>query len=511
MVKQQFSYVIGGAYAFFLCVQYLAFYLVLALQKKREQLTLKFTYILVTAFFILLFSIFGAISSLLPSGIWKEVFFHLRFLMSLIALNSFVMLLRYYLVSLKDMTFVETDDYKDSTRHYLIGFNAISIGIGILAILSAFIKIPSFSLDRLTLVVAIVFVIGVLIVEPLEFLKIFRKEKGKLNQFSRFRFLTVLWSGEVSFLFLVVELLGLLLHSAVLTDGYSLFMYGSVALSMGLSLNLIFEHMELLSTVNESNLKLNELNRSMMDDVRTAQSLQLSLLPIEKHREIHKILDIEVSYMPMQSVGGDYYDFYRLDEKKVLILIGDASGHGVYAAMIWAMLKVEVEELIDQNLFGELGSAFNVLNRKITRLLENTYSYATLFACIVDVKDHSFSYITAGHTDQLFFNSVKNKAESLRNRNPIVGTFASAVYHHDKVSGKVGDVIMMFTDGIVEATNSAGEQLQTDHLAGILEQACREDRSQSLVVLRKVLTEVEDFTEEGFVQQDDRTVIVIRL
>ncbi len=501
------SYIIGGTYGLFLCVQYLVFYLVLAFREEKNQLKQDLAYISVIAVSILLFSVFGSLSGLALPYLWESVFLHIRFVVALMGLNAFVMLLRYHLIMIKDMTFVETDEYKDNTKSYLRGFNLLSLGLGILVLLAAVFNSSHLNADRAVSIFGFVFLIGVLILEPLEFIKIFHKERGKLNHFSRLRLLTVLWSGELAYFSLAIEILLDLIGVSVKP---SIFMYGSIILSVGLSANLIFEHMELLSTVNDSNQKLNELNQSIMEDVRMAQSLQISLLPIEKQRDIRKLLDIEISYMPMQSVGGDYYDYYQIGEKKVLILLGDASGHGVYAAMIWAMLKVEVEELIEENLFGDLDSAFNLLNKRITRLLENTYSYATLFSCIVDIEHHTVSYITAGHTDQLFFNARERTVNCLRNKNPIVGTFPNAVFHADTLTGKTGDVLMLFTDGIVEAQNPLKEQLQTDRLADILEKACLKDSSQAGVVLGNVLTEVEEFTE-GAVQQDDRTLIMIRL
>jgi sigma-B regulation protein RsbU (phosphoserine phosphatase) len=252
-----------------------------------------------------------------------------------------------------------------------------------------------------------------------------------------------------------------------------------------------------------------ELNRQMMDDVRTAQSLQISLLPLDKQKFIQNFIDMEISYMPMQSVGGDYYDFYRLDDNNLLLFLGDASGHGVYAAMIWAILKVEVEELIENKYFDNLAQAFTLLNQRITRILENTYSYATLFACLINLENRTVHFISAGHTDQLYFSSLTRTVKRVRNKNPIIGTFKNAKFTADSINISRGDVLLLFSDGIVEGINPDGRQLGKENLEKILLQVTKKEASASNMI-SDILIQLEDFFE-GTLQKDDRTLMVIKL
>jgi sigma-B regulation protein RsbU (phosphoserine phosphatase) len=287
------------------------------------------------------------------------------------------------------------------------------------------------------------------------------------------------------------------------------FAYGTGILMIGLSLNFVFEYLNVLTRSNETNKKLTELNRQMMDDVRTAQSLQISLLPLDKQKFIQNFIDMEISYMPMQSVGGDYYDFYKLDDNNILLFLGDASGHGVYAAMIWAILKVEVEELIENKYFDNLSQAFTLLNKRITRILENTYSYATLFACSINLESRVINFISAGHTDQLYYSKQEKTVKRVRNKNPIIGTFKNAKFTADSINCRSGDALLLFSDGIVEGINPEGKQLGKERLEKIFLDVTKESGTASRMI-GDILMKLEDFFE-GTLQKDDRTIMVIKL
>ena len=212
--------------------------------------------------------------------------------------------------------------------------------------------------------------------------------------------------------------------------------------------------------------------------------------------------------MPMQSVGGDYYDFYLIDKNKVLLFLGDASGHGIYAAMIWAILKVEIEELIEEKKFVDLSNSFNILNQRLTRILENTYSYATLFATLLDLEKQKLHFISAGHIDQLYYDYSEKTLQFLRNKNPIIGTFKNATFNATSVNFNKGDVLIMYSDGIIEGLNPEGEQLGKIRLMEIV-QKTNLDKSTA-EILSEILIHLEEFFE-GTLQKDDKTLMVIKI
>ncbi len=425
-------------------------------------------------------------------------------------MNFFVILLYYLIFKIRNMKFVETDEYKNNSKKYLTVFIGISIIFSILIFILRFTYQEKTASHIIIILSFIIYLFLTGLIGYSAFRNILINERGKITPFNFYRYYTVLGSGIAAIILIVVEIsISFFTNKEILIKTGSYYMYGISLLSLGLSLNLIFEYLEVLTRANEANKKLLDLNKQMMYEVRTAQSLQISLLPLDKQKIIQNFIDMEISYMPMQSVGGDYYDFYKLDDKNILIFLGDASGHGVYAAMIWAILKVEVEELIEDNLFNNLSQAFTLLNQRITRILENTYSYATLFSLLINLENRTVSYISAGHPDQFYFSLQNQTLNKIRNKNPIIGIFRNAKFNADTIACGNGDIILMFSDGIVEGTNPDGELLGKEKLEEYFSEACKTD-GNATIIIGDILLKLEDFFE-GTIQKDDRTLMVIKL
>lgn len=510
MTIEQLSYIIGGVFGLFLCFQYIIFYITLARNSRIMGIKTELLFIASVGLTLFLFALFSLARSFALSADAQSILYRLRYSTAVVTFISYILLMRSILISIKDMTFVETDDYKSNTRKYLVVLLSLSSLLILLFLFTPWFISGEPMRLQLPALAYPVFLIGVGILEVSEFIHILHSEKGKISRINHRRFYSILWMGTAVLSVGIIETLILIFRGPdFLAQVGSLYMYCSALLAIGLSLNLLFEYMEVMSRMQESNKKLSDLNKKIMDEVRTAQSLQISLLPIDKQREIQKIIDMEISYMPMQSVGGDYYDFYRLDKDQILILIGDASGHGVYAAMIWAMLKVEVEELIEEKAFKNLADAFSLLNMRITRILENTYSYATLFSCIINQKKHTLSFISAGHTDQLYFSREQDSVLHIRNKNPIIGTFKNAKYASDTITTQEGDILLLFTDGVPEGVNPQGQQLEHTRLQDMFLEACHAGASAA-DTLNNILSELEEYSE-GALQHDDRTIMVVRL
>lgn len=507
---EMISYLLGGSFGLFLCIQYVMFYIILSRKQESKKDKKDLIYIAVVGLAVAVYGIFGALSAGFETLSISVIFYRLKLVAAIIMVIGYVRLLRYITLFIKDLGFVETDGYKETTKIYTIVIYSIAAALSGLTVFTNLIIDKATGQYRITSLIFLFYLITITVIEFIEFIRIMRNEKGKITHLNGIRFKTIMWAGIVTVLIGGSEVI---LRTVVGNEFFcqigSIFMWTIIGISIALSLNLMFEYMEVLARMSESNKKLSDLNKKIMDEVRLAQSLQISLLPIDKQREIQKYLDMEISYMPMQSVGGDYYDFYMLGHNKVLVLLGDASGHGVYAAMIWAMLKVEVEELIEEKSFNDIADAFTLLNKRITRILENTYSYATLFSCVVDMNEHTVTYISAGHSDQIYYSSRTKTTFKIKNKNPIIGTFKNAKYYAETITYQSGDAIMLFTDGINESVNREGKQLGFDQMEFMLAKSCNENEEASSV-LNMMLSEVEEYCE-GVMQQDDRTVLVIRL
>ena len=118
------------------------------------------------------------------------------------------------------------------------------------------------------------------------------------------------------------------------------------------------------------------------------------------------------------------------------------------------------------------------------------------------------SYISAGHTDQIYYRNNTKELLRIRNKNPIIGTFRNAKFTSDTIMAEPGDVIVMYSDGIVEGTNPEGEQLGKERLDELFMRVGNE--GDATAIIGRMLLQLEDFFE-GTIQKDDRTLMVIKL
>lgn len=512
MNPELFSNLLAVCFCAFLTVQYSIFLIFSYGNQEMSHSRKEIGFIIVTGGVAGLSALFSILDDLAVKGSPVYFLFYRANLISgVLAILLYIFLLRQILIMVKDMTYVETDAFKAKSRKHNLVYALLSAGlIGLIAFYPLH-EAPLYSGLTLFDWMIVLFLTLTVAVEAREFLKVMRLQMGKLSLLNRTRYKLILSGGVVAVVFTLLEFLLIVIGKQSWIDRFgSPFAYGIALAALSLSLNLVFEYLDAVKRANEANRKLSEMNRQMMEDVRTAQSLQISLLPLDKQKEIQKLIDMEISYMPMQSVGGDYYDYYQLNEDQVLLFLGDASGHGVYAAMIWAMLKVEVEELIEAHKFSNLAHAFTLLNERITRILENTYSYATLFACLIDLRQKKVDYISAGHTDQLYFESEAGEVKRIRNKNPIIGTFKNVKFTSETIPYQVNDCILMYSDGIVEGTNPDGEQLGRERLTEMFREVSSGNGGNASKIIGKLLMKLEDFFE-GTLQKDDRTIMVIKL
>jgi phosphoserine phosphatase RsbU/P len=237
------------------------------------------------------------------------------------------------------------------------------------------------------------------------------------------------------------------------------------------------------------------------NELEMARQIQLAILP----KETPKIegLEIAARYIPMSSVAGDFYDFIVVDEKHVGILIADVSGHGLPSALIASMLQsafaaqsahasdpVRVLSELNRALFGKFRSHF--------------VTAAYLF---LDLEKRAVNYAGAGHPPVLWRKSSGSVTEVLEN-GFFLGPFHDSTYSAVPLSLEAGDRVILYTDGILEAKNSSGEEFGMDRFKGMVEEnhALPADRFADTV-----LDAVARWSEKvsGPSQSDDITLLAI--
>jgi sigma-B regulation protein RsbU (phosphoserine phosphatase) len=202
---------------------------------------------------------------------------------------------------------------------------------------------------------------------------------------------------------------------------------------------------------------------SINNELEMARQIQLSILP----RGTPKIkgLQIAARYIPMGSVAGDFYDFIVVDEQHVGILIADVSGHGLPAALIASMLQVSLAAQFAHA--SEPAQVLAGLNLALCgKFARHFVTAAYLF---VDMEKKSMSYAGAGHPPLLLWQRSTRSASEVYENGLLLGQFPEATYQVIQVPVELGDRAVLYTDGIIEATNLSEEMYGEDRFKQFLE------------------------------------------
>ncbi len=233
------------------------------------------------------------------------------------------------------------------------------------------------------------------------------------------------------------------------------------------------------------------------------RQLQYSLLPPESPE--WEQFSVSAFSRPAKEVNGDFYDFVEIDEDRLLIVLGDATGKGLPACMLTAMTRSLIRAMADN--FTNLSDFLRSVNRKLYR---NTADgrFVTLGCCLLDRRNSLLEFGRAGHTELLTF--VHNHIRVIAPDGTALGILPDDFAEFDTLclAMSPGTSLLMFSDGITEAVNGEEEEFGGDRLRNAFESACREHAGPGSIIDR-IISDVEAFagTDE---QGDDQTLVIIR-
>ena len=207
-------------------------------------------------------------------------------------------------------------------------------------------------------------------------------------------------------------------------------------------------------------------SESLKLDLQVANEIQRKFLP--QHGIKNDRYDFFSYYRPMEQVGGDYFDYVKLDGNRVGIVVADVVGHGIAAALL--MAKVSAESRFALATCKSAEEAIQAMNTNLSDLKIDRF--VTLALALVDFEENKMTIVNAGHMPPL----LRNKAgeyRSLAEREAGIplGIANGFQYESLEVTLEVGDVVTMYTDGVNEAMNASDEQLTTARLVDELKQA----------------------------------------
>jgi sigma-B regulation protein RsbU (phosphoserine phosphatase) len=237
-------------------------------------------------------------------------------------------------------------------------------------------------------------------------------------------------------------------------------------------------------------------------ELEIAHNIQMSMMP-QKYPDI-KGISIAGIAIPAKEVGGDYYDFLPVSEAKVGITIGDVSGKGVPAALMMVM----IHSILRAKVMSEHNPKDIVLelNKFMLNELEPRM-FITLFYMILDVDNKTLKYTNAGHNYPMVFHADNLEVDSLKDGGLLLGVFEAPLYDEGEYQLNPGDVVVMYTDGIVEAMNDKDEMYGYEQFCefvhGIKTKKADEIKEDILEEMRRFMGEAP--------QYDDLTLIVVKV
>jgi sigma-B regulation protein RsbU (phosphoserine phosphatase) len=235
-------------------------------------------------------------------------------------------------------------------------------------------------------------------------------------------------------------------------------------------------------------------------ELRLARDIQQSILPAAMPRLAG--VTIASRFMPMTEVGGDFYDFVHDSEGRVGVIVADVSGHGVPAALVASMVKVAFASESEQ--VADPGSALTAINRTLWG--KTGRAYVTACLAFVDADRRRLFYGRAGHPPPLL-RRADGCVHQLSEGGLAIGFVDGVAYESTSIAIGPGDRVVLYTDGVLEATNPLGEFFGDSRFGQVVADDGRKDPE---AFADHVVQELRRWTA-GASLQDDATLVVVDL
>ena len=262
-------------------------------------------------------------------------------------------------------------------------------------------------------------------------------------------------------------------------------------------------------------IKTKKKHENVDREISTGAEIQSQLLP-DYCPTIYGV-DLAAHCRPAMQLGGDYYDFMCLktnisEEKKEksrwALVIGDVMGKGIPAGLLMTMLRgmLRAEVLTgfppDRILYD--------LNQLAINDLDQSHRFVTLFYSDYDPRTRKLRFANAAHNPPLLWKNSDQKIIKLDAEGFVLGLQKDAKYHCGEIKLNENDLVLYYTDGIIDASNSLGERFDEERLIKTLTKLCKQSYS-SQEILNKIFKKLDDFTGQNRHLEDDASMIIFQL
>lgn len=252
----------------------------------------------------------------------------------------------------------------------------------------------------------------------------------------------------------------------------------------------------------EQSLKAEADRRACERDrqIEEAREIQRRLVP----KEIPQVCgcNIAFAWRPAEAVSGDYFDVLKFDDSRVALVVADVSGKGLPAALLMSNVQAAVKA------FASADPSPAEVCTRVNRVIASNIAddkFITLLYCLVDCRAGRLSYANAGHNAGILVRKSGATAR-LERGGAVLGPFPERSYEQGEVEIRPGDRVLLFTDGITEARNEAGEEFGEERLIRL----AVDNRALDACELQEVVTRaVSDYARDSF--HDDATLVVLSI
>jgi sigma-B regulation protein RsbU (phosphoserine phosphatase) len=246
--------------------------------------------------------------------------------------------------------------------------------------------------------------------------------------------------------------------------------------------------------------ELEQARQLMARDLEQAAEIQQGFLPSVAPPV--RGLDVAGHNAPCRTVGGDYYDFFPYGDSRIAMVLGDVSGKGMPASLLMMGLQARVQVLIEEP--KSLAEVMTRLNR-ITSANCPSNRFISLFFCILDGDTGDLTFCNAGHNPPLIIRA-NGTYDQLKGGGPVLGILPFIEYREYQAKLDEGDALVIYSDGVTEANNPAGDEFEIE---GLAETVIRNRVESAGAIVSHINKDLVTYTA-GAPPSDDITLIVAR-
>jgi len=262
-------------------------------------------------------------------------------------------------------------------------------------------------------------------------------------------------------------------------------------------------------------IKTKKKHENVDREISTGAEIQSQLLP-DYCPIIHGI-DLAAHCRPALQLGGDYYDFMclktnisekRKEKSKWAFVIGDVMGKGIPAGLLMTMLRGMLRAEALTGLPPD--RILHDLNQLAINDLDQSHRFVTLFYSDYDPRTRKLRFANAAHNPPLLWKSSDQKIIKLDAEGFVLGLQKDAEYHCGEIKLNENDLVLYYTDGVIDTSNSSGQRFDEERLIKTFTKLCKQSYT-SQEILNKIFKKLDDFTGQNRHLEDDASMIIFQL